>query len=184
MKQLNISLTDGFKLRSLLKRKTGNVANDISSLPISYDPDLEGKRVEIITGKYGSVDKMIDLCLKLQETLGELNVKIDAANVEIRPLLDRKETLDAKTATISRILSSVAMSSISVKKEFNSVTGKYDITELSQTFTDQKLAQLTELNKSINRQIHELEEQISSLNGKTMLSFGIDEDIYNYIYDL
>ncbi|MCQ2287314.1 MAG: hypothetical protein MJZ76_10670 [Bacteroidales bacterium] len=51
MKQLNLSLTDGFKLRSLIKRKIGIVNSDINSLPVSYDPDLEGKKIEFLCGR-------------------------------------------------------------------------------------------------------------------------------------
>lgn len=139
MKQLNLSLTDGFKLRSLIKRKIGIVNSDINSLPVSYDPDLEGKKIEFLCGKYGSVNQMIDLCLKLQETLGYLNEKIDKANIDVRPLLDKTETLNAQNSTVGRILSCIQMNAQSVKKEFNPVTGVYDVTELSQTFADGKI---------------------------------------------
>ncbi len=184
MKQINLSLTDSFKLRTLIKRKIGVVTQDIINLPVSFDKEVEGKKVEIITNKYGSLDQMIDLCLKMQETLGELNKKIDENNIVVRPLLDQIESLGAQDYLLSKILSLIESRTQLVNKEFNSVTGKYDITELTQTYSDKKVNELTLLHKNKTRTMFQLQEEISNLNGKTCFDFEMSQEIYNFIYDL
>lgn len=184
IKELNLSLTDSFKLRTLIKRKIGIVNQDIVNLPISYDKEVEGKKVELVINKYGNLDQMIDLCLNLQETLGELNKKIDENNIVVRPLLDQIESLTAQNSLLGKIVSLVENRTKLVEKEFNTVTGKYDVTELAQTYSLEKVKQLTELYKSKTREIHQLEEEISSLNGKTCFNFEISQEIYDFIYDL
>lgn len=184
MKQLNISLTDSFKLRNLIKRKIGLVNGDIATTPISYDPDEDGKKVDFIKQKYQSIDNMVETCLSLQETLGNLNMKIDEANIEVRPMLDTLESLNAQKGSLGMLLNQIQSQSKSVKKEFNSVTGVWDITELSQAYSEGFIQKINDRNKLITRRIHEIEEKISDMNGKVHFDFEIDEAVYDFIYDL
>lgn len=184
MKTLNISLNDGFKLRNLIKKKIATLSLAIYSLPISFDKEIDGKKMEILNIKYGSVNQMVDLCMKSQEVLGKLNVAIDGANSDVRPLLDAKESYSAQETLLRRLLENIQENSKSVNKVFNSVTGVYDVTPLEQNFDDEKISEFKELEKSIRRKIHELEENISDLNGKIHFDFQIDELVYNFVYDL
>ena len=157
---------------------------DLRGLPISYDEEASGRKISFLTSKYGSIDRIFDICISLQQFLGLLNKAIDQANAGVRPFIDDAEAYKAQQATVSRMLSRIQNEEASVSKEFNTVTGVWDVTELKQSFSPQMVEKFRALDKSLKRQIMECEATISQLNGKSIFSLDIEDDVYDFIYDI
>ncbi len=183
MKQMTLTLTDGFKLRNLLKKKISELATELRFMPVTYDKETGNSSIEAFSKKYGSVMEGTLFLLELQKTLGNLNIAIDDANTVVRPLLDTIEVLKNNERVLDSIVSRCTSANL-VEKNFNSVTGVYDITEYHLVVSSDDLEKAAALQKNCRREILETEQQISQLNGSTSYPFELSEKIYDYVYEL
>lgn len=184
MNQLNLSITDGFKLRNLLKKKISSLELELRSLLPSYEKMYGDSDSENINRKYGSAFGAMKLLLELQDTLGNLNIAIDQVNVNVRPLLDKIETIKAHISSIDNLMQLISRKKQKVKTHFNTVTGNMDTIEMEQNYSDDDIYCMDDLLRKNRREKNELEEQICSLNGSSKFEFEISEEIFNFVYDL
>lgn len=181
MKTMTITLTDAFKVRQLLKKSIMRNSRVLQNVQLHYNEETDGKLHRNFQKKYGSLEKLLKLVLAEEDALGELNTAFDKANVEIRPLLNRVESLRCKIDTLKELDSAIECSSDTREQKFET---QVVLTKLTPVFDDSLVDEISMMLKRAKSEKLELEEKISAMNGAAKITVNLAEDVYEDIYGI
>jgi len=169
---MEMSLASAFRYRNKIKKCVGRMTALMEGLSVAIEcDDVERQKDCFVTKSY---DGDVQMILLMKDLLKVVNVAIDNANYEARELINEINACKEKIDFLERIHSNIACTKLYVVEHWKDEPVKTPLIPLYEKKWGDELDE-------VHRELFNYENKLNDFNGRTRVSFEIDERLARMI---